>query len=166
MSYKRKVITHLKAYFDIEENPVSYPPLTFEFQAEYREVNQKYILSKEWVYEECNSNEYIFFIRFDSLLNLHNIKKTLADNYKQMIKSDSRVNHNHMSSYITLLIEVAKPPPAALVREIEKFNFYKSFLFGFKGWVNAKLIVIESGEKRGYANRFGRKDLPKYLQMI
>ncbi len=161
MSYKKNLIQYLKACFDIEEHPVFHDPFSFEFQAVCKQIHQSYVLSKEWVYEQCNTNEYILFMKIQDFPDFQDLKNCLKQNHQKIISVDG----SHMSSVITLVLEIDFPLPPDTVRGIEKFHFYKSFLLGFKGWVNTRLIVINTRNKTGYANRFGKKELPGYLHI-
>ncbi len=162
MSYKQHLIQYLSAYFDIEKHPVFHAPFTFEFKAIYRQINQKYIFTKEWVYDECKSNEYVLFLKPQEFPAFQDIKDCLQNNHEHIMTIDN----SHMASFITLIVEIDCPLSEDTIKHIEKFHFYKSFLLGFKGWVNARLIVIDTRNKTGYANKFGKKELPGYLGII
>ncbi len=162
MSYKQHLIQYLNTYFDIEEHPVSHAPFSFEFMAVYKQINQKYIFTKEWVYDECKSNEYVLFLKLQEFPAFQDIKDCLQNNHENIMTID----RSHMESFITLVFEIDFPLSDDTIKQIEQFHFYKSFLLGLKGWVNARLIVIDTRNKTGYANKLGKKELPKYLHII
>jgi hypothetical protein len=67
-----------------------------------------------------------------------------------------------MSSTITLIIE-GPLPSLEIQNRISKYKFYKSFLFGLRGWVNGKIMLIDPDRNVGVTNKFGKNDLKKFL---
>lgn len=160
MNFKTSLKNKLEAYFDISKKPVEYSSITFDFIAKYNQRSAKYLLVKELEYYAFENNEYILYKKIDPSFNYNSLKHMLKQNVSNIISIDQE----HMSSTISFILEIDFPLDSEKIKTIEKFKFYKSFLFGLKGWVNARLIVINPAENKGFANKLGKKELPKYLK--
>ncbi|MEA1975205.1 MAG: hypothetical protein U9N10_06550 [Bacillota bacterium] len=148
----------LEKFYDLEEN-VSFGETTFDLVAIFNQKNARYFLLKELEYYSFDTNEYILFKKINNKIDFLNFHELLKNNLKDIIVVDK----NHMSSIITILIEKSFPIDDGTIKKIKKFKFHKSFKFGLEGWVNVRFIVIDTDLNKGYSNKFGKKELAKFL---
>lgn len=161
MDYTEKIKGKLHRYFDISDD-FQFGGENFEFYAQFNQRNVRYVLTKSAEVFAFNNNEYIFYQKIDGSYTRENIldlKKFLEKHVDSIIKIDNE----HMSSFITLIFETNEAIDIKIIREIEKFKFYKSYLFGFRGWVNCKLIVIDKLTNSVFTNKLARENAKNLL---
>lgn len=161
MEYAEKIKGKLQRYFDISDD-FQFAGKNFEFYAQFNQRNVRYVLTKSAEVFAFNNNEYIFYQKLDrdySSENLSEWKSFLEKNVDSIINIDNE----HMSSFVTLIVETINPIDEKMIREINKFKFYKSYSFGFKGWVNCKLIVIDKSTNSVFTNKLARKNAKNLL---
>lgn len=156
--YKKHLKDKLSKYYDLKDN-VKIGNMSFDFQATFNQRNAKYFLLKELEYYSFKNNEYIFFKNINNDIDFSNFDLLLKNHLKDIVD----IEENHMSSVITFLIEKPFPIDKTIIKKIKKYKFHKSFKFGLKGWVNVRFIVVNSNGNKGYSNRFGKKELNKFL---
>lgn len=161
MFFEEKLREKLNKYYDFE-NQKKVGSFTFNFLAKYHQRNSKYVLKQSNEYYAFENNEFILFKKLD-----HPFTETSLDEIKQFFEESAAsliaVDEDHMSSVVTMVIETALPTDLSLVKKIRKFKHYKSFRFGFKGWIHGGLILINPSEERGLSNKFSKKELEKFL---
>jgi len=148
----------LTRYYDFEEN-IYKGDIKFDLIATFNQRNARYLLLKELEYYSFETNEYILYKKVDNEINFTEFEDLLKNNIKDIIT----VNENHMSSIVTILLETSSTLNEDEIKKINKFKFYKRFRFGLEGWVNVRFIVINSDLNEGYSNKFGKKELAKFL---
>jgi len=161
MLYREKIKDKLISYYDIDEN-VKYGKYDFDFVAKYNQRNAKYVLSKRYEYYAFTNNNYILYKKLDTKITkdtLDEIKSFLSDSCKKIIK----YNDEHMSSNLTIILETEIPRDRDLIKKVLNFKFYKSFVFGLKGWVNAGLVLIDPDKQEGLTNKSHKKELKKFI---
>lgn len=160
-NFKATIKSKLEAYFDIKES-YTLGEVEFPLYAVFNQRNAKYMLLKNVEIYAFENNEHIFLKTLDQPLcseDLVWLKSFLEKHVKDIITYDK----DHMSSSITMIFE-SKMPENSVQKQLEKFKFYKSFAFGFKGWVNAKVMLIDPTSDCGIANKLGRDDLKKFIK--
>jgi len=148
----------LNRYYDLEEN-IIVGDLSFDLIATFNQKNARYLLLKELEYYSFDTNEYILYKKIDNEINFTGFEELLKNNIKDIIT----VNKNHMSSIVTILLETSLSLNDNEIKKIKKFKFHKSFRFGLEGWANVRFIVINPTLNKGYSNKFGKKELAKFL---
>lgn len=149
----------LRRYFNIHEN-VKYDDMHFDLYAEFKKRNSRYMLSKKIEVYGFEENEFLFYKNIENEIKVEDIDKItlfLNDNLSNIIE----VNNDHMSTLVTFILKVNTPINDMLKNKIEKFKYYKSFMFGFKGWVNCKIIVLDVNDEI-ITNKLGKKDKEKF----
>jgi exopolysaccharide biosynthesis protein len=148
----------LEKFYDLEEN-VLFDKTNFDLVAIFNQKNARYFLLKELEYYSFDTNEYILYKKIDNTINFTEFTNLLKNNLKDIVVVDK----NHMSSIITILIEKSFPIDEETIKKIKKFKFHKSFRFGLEGWVNVRFMVIDTNLNKGYSNKFGKKELARFL---
>ncbi len=161
MFFEEKLKEKLNRYYDIE-GPETVGPLQFDFIARYHQRNSKYILKKSNEYYAFENNEFILFKKLDTPFTEATLE-TVDTFFKEYASSLLSVEDDHMSSIVTVVFETELPEDPSLIKKIEKYKFYKSFMFGFKGWLNGGLLLINPSEERGLSNKNSKRELAKFL---
>ncbi|MBN2797487.1 MAG: hypothetical protein JXR88_18910 [Clostridia bacterium] len=157
-AYLKKGLTR---YFDITDE-YQIGNEIFDFFAYFKQRSAKYMLLKKAEIYAYHTNEYIFHKRLNRAFaqtDLDWLKEFYANHGHKIVKRDQE----HMSSTVTVIMDCVLPE-GDLRKQVQKFKYYKSFAFGLKGWVNGKIILVDSSLNQGIANKVGEKDLPRFLQ--
>lgn len=145
MNFCDHVKDKLTRYYDIYEDYEAYGS-KYDFLAVYNQKSTKYFLSRKVEIFSIENDEYIFFKNLgtkDLDIELTSLHGYLSENVKNIVSQSP----DHMSSTITIIYSVEGLITREHARIIKNFKFYKSFMFGLRGWVNMKLIVRDSSEE-------------------
>jgi len=160
-NYEDFLVEKLKMFYDLNYG-YEIGKFRFDFFAKFNQRSSKYIVSKKIEFYAFKNNEYFFFKKFDSgfdIKYLESLKIFLNEN----IHTITEIDHEHMSSIVTFIFEVNGEISDELALAVENFKYYKSFMFGLKGWVNCGLMLINPLKNEGISNKFSRKELDKFL---
>ena len=145
-----------ESYFDLEENK-EIADKKFDLYAFSHVKNQKYFASKKlkiWEYAKYDH----------CLIDKKNKNKLIPeeDFLKNTIDEIIDPHRNHKQSYITI-IKISKSPfNEKEIKKIQDFSFSKSFLLGFRGWCDIRLIAVDLSENKVYSNQEGKKVADNY----
>ncbi|MGH4119441.1 hypothetical protein [Clostridium sp.] len=159
--YMKELIKKFQRNFDLEYNK-QMGGINFDFTGEFNQRSIKYMFLKAAEVYAFKSHEYVFYKSVDykfGALDISKIKSLIDENVNAIIKMDAE----HMASVITFIFSSTESPDLETQEAIKKFKYYKSFLFGFKGWVNVKLIFINSNTNKVITNKFARAN-EKFFQ--
>lgn len=152
--YMNELIKKFESNFDIEYNR-QIGGINFDFAGEFNQRSIKYMFMKAAEVYAFKSHEYVFYKDIDykfQATDLVKIKSLLDEKVNDIIKMDPE----HMASVITFIFSSTESPELEIQKAIKKFKYYKSFLLGFKGWVNVKLIFINSNTNKVITNKFAK----------
>ena len=152
--YMHKLVEKFESKFNIEYNR-KLGDFTFDFAGEFNQRSAKYMLIKEAEIYAFKNNEHVFYKNIDykfNVDNINNVKFILNKNLDEILNMDEE----HMASVITFIFSNSQSPDLDVQNAIKKFKFYKSFYFGFKGWVNVKLIFINSNTNDVITNKYAK----------
>ncbi|KXO14563.1 hypothetical protein LV469_02695 [Peptoniphilus sp. GNH] len=160
-NYLNKLEDRFSAYFDTKRN-FTFNGINYDMLATYFERNEHYIAVKKAVVWDYETYQHILVKHIESV-DLDTIKKftkSLEDFVKeQVIPTDS-----HMSTLVRGLIITEGEIPQDVINYIRKYKFYKSFSFGFKGWVNIALNLLDINNiENGYYNKRGKEDSKNFI---
>lgn len=157
--YLDNIETKLQGSFDIERDYII-NDYTYHMFARFNSRTERYIITRKTVIDAVETNEYCFIKHFTSI-NEDELQRFID----LLIKSIDLVidfDHGHMSSFITGLIILDNKPSDHIIKKIEKYKYHKAFAFGFKGWVDIRLILVTMNEKYIVSNKKGREVLEVY----
>lgn len=161
VEYRTKLKDSLDAYFNVTLNKEVINK-KFDLFANFNSRNARYMLSKKAEIYAYKSNEYVFYNNIETLIDietLESMKNFLSENVDNIIEIDNE----HMSSLINVIYTVNGGITEEMKKKIKKFNFYKSYKFGFRGWVNTRLVVIDLSSNEIYTNKLARKEGKKFF---
>lgn len=161
MLFENKLRDKLSRCFDLN-NDFMLGDTAFDFLASYNQKTSKYVIHKKNEIYAFEINQYLLYKKVDKLdRNLLDDYKALLNNYCTEVVD---INKDHMSSEIIFIIETTLDnDDIELVNAIKKFKFYKSFKFGFEGWINGGIVVINSHGDEGISNKVAKKLLKSFL---
>lgn len=127
----------------------------FDLLAKYHFRAERYVLTKKTVIYALENNEYCLIKVFKTLDK--NSLNTYIDTLIQAIDVLINPTQEHMSSIITGIIVLKNKPSSHIIDAVKKFKYHKGFLFGFKGWVDIRLILVAIDDDYIVTNEKGRE---------
>lgn len=164
VEYADFLTTRLKSNFDLEYKQ-TIDNMYFDIVGKYYQRSARYLVSKNLEIYAHQNNEYIFYKDYDRMVNLEDIDG-LYDFVSSHVDKLIKVDDEHMESVITILVTCEFPLDEKTKKAIKKFKFYKSFKFGFRGWVNGKIIVLDPSAGIYFSNRYGRRIECNYIAQV
>lgn len=156
------LVQSLGHMFDFTEN-YEIGGRTFQLYGRYYRRNSRYFAVKKVEIYGFSNFEHIFFHRVDGHFSERDFDSLIA-HFKLHTEQIVSPNHEHMSSLITLIVE-CNTLDEELIRKIGAFKYKKSFKFGFWGWVDMKVLVVERSGNRTVESRTARGDAER-LKLI
>ncbi len=158
--YLDKLKVSLTRYFDMELDK-DLGGKRFSLYGRYYTRNAKYFALKNIEVYSFVVNEYILYN------NCNNVNKDYIHDLKDYIKNhvDDIVirDEESMSSGITFLISSEESINPETIKAVKNFKFYKSYNWGFKGWVNVKLVFVDLKTNKTYSNALGRREKKRFI---
>ncbi len=161
MKFEQKLRERFERFYNVE-GPVDIGSMQFGFVAKYNQRNAKYILKKSNEFYAFENNEFILYKKIEGKIT-SDLMDTIETFFDEHAPSLAEINNEHMSSAVVLILETDDPIPESLAKRIEKFKYYKSFMFGLKGWINGGLMLINSSDNEGLSNKYSKRELEKIL---
>ncbi len=127
----------------------------FDLFAKYNLKVEKYILTKKTVICALENNEYCFIKVFDTL-DEHGFNK-YTDTLIEAVDVLVNPTQEHMSSIITGVIVLKNKPSIHIIDAVKKFKYHKGFAFGFRGWVDIRLILVAIDDEYIVTNKKGKE---------
>lgn len=154
-----RLIDAHRQYFDIVE-PFDYAGQSFEARGEFRTAGSRYVLVKRAKLWEVNSRELLFFKAYDSF-DTQELRQVISFMQEEAV---GMVNPgpNHMFTNLTWLAVCSKATDEA-VRELSRARFRKNFAWGFRGWSDMRLAMVDLAHERIVTNR-AAKDMIETLE--
>lgn len=143
-----------KHFYDLERS-YTLKGHSVDLYARYFERNERYIGTKKMVVYGMEQNEHVFF------KYLEDIKPSDLKVFTEMLETAVETlvspTEDHMCTLVRGVL-LTKNLPKELEAPIKKYKYYKSFLFGFRGWVHIGLNVVDINNPNiNYHNRKGKE---------
>lgn len=130
----------------------------YDLFAKYHLRSEKYFFSKSAKIYGMENNEYILIKTFTSF------DKDDFDLYKnRIIKAIDKLveaHVEHMSSIVTAVIVVEEGEEKItndVIERISSFKHHKGFSFGFKGWVDIRMLLVSLNDGLITTNKKGKE---------
>ena len=150
---KTEAVSLLKYIHDMEiiKTEAVEPP--FAAEAIFGSHNEQYFLIKKAKVADIDTNETVYFATEESLSK----ERLLELDAIAWERGTANVqpSSNHRNSDVVLIILTAHAGEDALA-QVKKCRHYQSYLWGFHGWSNYRLIVAELSSGRIVHNRHGQ----------
>ncbi|MDO4793842.1 MAG: hypothetical protein Q3993_06630 [Filifactor alocis] len=158
--YLQKLEERLSYYYDIEKN-ISYMKMSFDMYARFFEKNDRYIVSKKAVIYSSEINQHIF-VKHLPTLEMEDLDQ-LGHIAKMAVMDYVKPKEDHMSSLISMVVLVDSMPSLEVQKKLKKYSYYKSFLFGFHGWVNIGFLLVDINSFDMIYNSKGREGKENFI---
>lgn len=157
--YLDSIELKLAESFDIERD-YGINGFKYDLFAEHHMRTEQYIITKKTVINSIETNEFCFIKYFDHIdeREVETFTGSIIDAIDKVINFDD----GHMSSIMTAVIVVEDKPNAAIIKMIEKYKYQKGFAFGFKGWVDIRLLLVTMKDKYIVSNKKGKEVMEVY----
>ncbi|KYH35459.1 hypothetical protein CLTEP_06350 [Clostridium tepidiprofundi DSM 19306] len=161
--FLHEFVNKIEGNFDIEYNQKVFD-MDFDMTATFNQRSAKYMFLKKAEVYAFKNHEYIFYKELNGKLTidyLNDVKEFLKKNVDEIV----HIDEEHMSSAVTFVICSNHTVDKDVIRLVKRFKFYRSFSFGFKGWVNGKIVFVNPAYKIIVTNRLG-KDVGRIISGI
>ena len=157
--YLDRLKDSLTRYFDIELDKELCGKM-FSLYGRYYTRNSKYFALKNIEVYSFTVNEYILYNNYNTVTveSINELMDYIKNNVDDIIIRDK----DYMSSGITFLISTESIDKDT-IKAVKNFKFYKSYSWGFKGWVNVKLIIVDLKTNKTYSNALGRREKKRFI---
>lgn len=145
-----KLFNSFQVYYNVRQEGVD-PP--FVAEARFHTHDEQFFLVKSAVLSEAESQEYVYFA-IEETLDLDKLLYLDQAAWQRGI-SNVKPHASHRNTDVALIILADQITKEAFAR-IPKLRHYQSYHFGFQGWSNYRLAVIERSTGRATYNRLGK----------
>lgn len=160
--FKEQLMKGYNSYYDTFE---SYECLgfNFDFMAKYYQRNSKYMAIKKMEYYAFSNYEEVYYKHYKSFNSqaLSEINAFITSYLNHFSPTDE----DHMETLLTVIASTDERVSSDLKKMVAKLNPSKSILWGLKGWIKVKLILIDS-QNDITTNKFGQNDQKKLAKLI
>lgn len=160
--FKEQLMKGYDRYYDTYESS-EYLGVDFEFMAKYYQRNSKYLAVKKMEYYAFSNYEEVYYKHYATFNDqiFSEINAFITNYLNQFTPTDE----NHMETLLTVIVSTEDQVSNDLKKMVEKFNPSKSILWGLKGWIKVKLILIDS-QNNIITNKFGQNDQKKLAKLL
>lgn len=144
--------------FEMSEDNTQLGSLKFKEHAYWRqEVLDESLAFKQGLGDIYVVDEHIYLLETESLPNLKELKKDIHQNIKALAKPNKNHRNTDLSFFMIVdsLTEDEK-------KEIQSFNYHKSFLLDFYGTAHARLIVWSLKDNNLYTSNNAKDFIKKH----
>lgn len=160
-NYIENVKKRLLSAYDLTENKLIGSRVVDLFGA-YHLRTERYIATKKAVVYGMENNEYIclFHVPCLDLSQYQEYYQWIVDHVDDLVQP----HKEHMSSVVTLAIVSDMEPDEGVKEEIRKSKFHKGYSFGFRGWVDLKVVLYNLEKQSLIANKKGEEGSEVFQQ--
>lgn len=132
-------------------------------------TSAKYVLVKKAELWRANCFEHTFFSCKDMLgvEDLGKFREEIVTYIEPELVRKGRActEKDHMYTYITGIFFSEKKVSDPLKKEIRRFQYFKNYRMGIRGYAQARILVFDMRERRVFGNR-AAKELVKGYQKV
>ncbi|TCO71805.1 hypothetical protein [Marinisporobacter balticus] len=154
IEYLENIERKLNRHFDIKKDFFC-KDIKIDLFAKYFLRNERYIGSKKASIYAFENNEYCL-IKYFNHLDQEKLQNFM-EHIKAAVTDLVTPNEEHMSSIVTGVVVIDADCDEEMARIVEKFRFHKSFAFGFKGWVDIRLLLVSLDNHEITTNKKGKE---------
>lgn len=153
--YLQHLINSYEVYYDVAQNFTA-GEIEFDLYARYFERNERYFATKKIVLYGLERNEHMLYKHYPvfTLEDAKNYTAALEKVTEELVKPGT----DHMSTLVRGVVSTEEQPSKEVIAYLEKYKFYKSFLFGLHGWVHVGLNLVNINDSQHiYHNKMGKE---------
>lgn len=152
--YISKILDNMKYNFDIYDE-CNYGGVIFDACAESHIRNEKYIATKKAVVYAFENDEKCL------IKQINNITKNKIDHMIEVTKdniiNNIQLSKDHMSTTITVILVSETAIDEQIAKHVKRFRYQKSFMFGLKGWIAFRIILVDLENEKAICSKEARK---------
>jgi|Deesub1362A_J573_1020465.scaffolds.fasta_scaffold04300_4 arginyl-tRNA--protein-N-Asp/Glu arginylyltransferase len=159
-NYLEKLKQSYRSFFDVYTDKKINDEL-FNIYAKSNIKNEKYLGTKSlkiWGYE---NNEHCLVKTYNNKIDEENIDE-LVHCLRGCINILVKPHLEHMLSVITCVVVTTEGYSEKAIRKAKKVKISRAFAFGFKGWCDVRLILVDLKHNAVYTNKKGREVINFY----
>lgn len=153
-TYADLIQDRLTAYFDIFRS-YEYHHQYFDIYAKSDMRNERYFASKKIKVYAIENKEHVF-IRFNDSPS----SRVLEEFWQTLLKAADELpepHEEHMSTIINGVLVTPQGVDTETQKMAEKMKHEKSFMFGLKGWVYIRLVIVDLESETLVHNKRGKE---------
>lgn len=143
---------------------------TFDAYAAFNVTSAKYVLIKKAELWRAHCYEHTFFSCRKELheQTLHKFQQQIIDYIEPKLvrKGKKCTEKDHMYTYITGIFLCEEGISEEDYKAIRRFRFFKNYRLGFRGYVEARLLVFDVQNKKIYGNRAAKELVKGYRKIF
>jgi hypothetical protein len=159
-TYVEMIKDRLTAYFDFETVPELLKDKAQVF-ARFTQTDEKYFLSRRMNLYTVNNHQYVAVGEFDHVTD--QTLKTVFASMTALIDSFGSFENTMSTDYTFTMVSREPVDADAIARTLQTLKYHKSFSFGWHGWADLGLIVVDLSNQRVYGNRYAQQQLETVL---
>lgn len=152
--YIDKLADKLSAYFDIEKD-WECKGLNCDLYARSFIQNEKYFLTRKARVYKFENYEHCL-VKYYPRLDMQQLD-TFTGDLKNAANELVVPHEEHMSSIVTGVLVVGQRPDMDVKDAVRRFKYHRGFAFGFKGWMDIRLLLVHPQSGEITANRKGKE---------
>ena len=153
--YLELVTSRLTSHYDLMAN-FDVGPLTFDLAAKYVLKNERYLFSRQVAtLDSCHNNTLCLVKILADQPEPAGIDQALSyviDGLVQLVNP----GEEHMSTTINLVLVTTGHVGPETIRTVQSYHYYKSFLWGLRGWCHVGIVLVSLFTNSVYANKVGK----------
>ena len=148
----------LECYFDITTNAV-YGERTYDFSASYSSRENQTLLSKEAVMDYLDTKELCLVTNVatcsgGSGTELSSINEQLSSLPAFALAYSGELSRHHKSTTVTIAFVEEAGCTKEEIEAVKHFHFHKTHRFGFWGYTDAHVVLVDLEAEKVYCSRF------------
>ena len=159
-TYVEMVKERLTAYFDFETVPELLKDKAQVF-ARFTQTDEKYFLNRRMNLYTVNNHQYVAVGEFDHVTDQD--LQAVFTSMQTLIESFGSFENTMSTDYTFTLVSRQPVDGVTIEKALVGMKYHKSFNFGWRGWADLGLIVVDLSNERVYANRYAQKQLETVL---
>lgn len=160
MDYVEKIKERLTAYFDFETVPTLLKDKASVF-AHFVQTDEKYFLSRRMNLYTVNAHQYVAMGTFETVTSED--LQSVFSSMQALIEQTGGVENTMSTDYTFALVSERPIDSASVQAVLDAMSYHKSFAFGWRGWADLALIVVDVTNQQVLTNHYGRKQLETVL---
>lgn len=159
-TYVEKVKERLTAYFDFETVPELLKDKASVF-ARFTQTDEKYFMTRRMNLYTVNIHQFVAVGEYDHVTDQD--LQSAFHTMQALIESFGAFENTMSTDYTLTLVSRNPVDETAIKATLARLKYHKSFNFGWRGWADLGLIVVDVTNQRVYANRYAQKQLETVL---
>lgn len=167
--FLEKLLESYQSAFDITR-PFDVKGDTYDAYAAFNVTSAKYVLVKKAELWRANCYEHALFSCRETLSrqDLERFKAEIIDYIEpELVRAGKNcMEKDHMYTYITGIFLCEQGISEEVEKEIRKFQFFKNYRLGIRGYAEARLLVFDMKKHKVLGNRAARELIKGYKKVF